>query len=241
MRVGDEASAMARAMAASERGSAGPPVGDVGAARSHARMLRLQVMRALRAVTAAHATLAETVRAVVEDGTDLVLEDSPYPDDAQAYDLVQGPAVAYEQLAGWVASLEGRAPLAELLLQEESADQPYGEDVMPCGVDAPASAQPVHAVIGQGVMLFGRAAELLPLSPLEGRHGPLFEVELFELEPGGMVEVRLADGSMSLRVSPQDAEDPRLLHARLVEASTSLRQGAELGESMVARSRKASL
>lgn len=113
MRVGGDASAMAKAMARDDDG-----------ARSHARVLRFQVMLALRETVAAHGKLAEAVRAVVEDGTDLVLDDSPYPDDAQAYDLMQGPAMAYDQLAGWVASLEGRVSLAELMLQGPPGFEP---------------------------------------------------------------------------------------------------------------------
>lgn len=124
MRVGDEASAMAREMAASEARPGTPA--DAVTARTHARTLRYAVMMALRDAVKANEVLAEAVREVVADGTDLVLEDSLYPDDAVAYDLVQGPAAAYEQLASWVASLEGRPALAELMLQSPPVSEEAG-------------------------------------------------------------------------------------------------------------------
>lgn len=218
MRVdGGDASRMARMAALTDRGAVDT------AAREHARGLRLGLMVELRRTMEAHTRLAEAVRAVVEDGTDLVLEDSPYPDDAHAYDLVQGPAVAYEQLGSWVASLEGRPQLARLVLDGMAARTP--------------SALPKRAIVGaDGLMLLVNGATVFGgdyLATVRERHGPLFEVTFFELELGGMVEVSTVDGGLKLRVTPQDARDPRCLHALLLEAQESLRQGVELGEKMV--------
>lgn len=219
MRVDDgDASRLARVAALTEKVAV-----DAGA-REHARGLRFALMVALRETVAAHTRLAEAVRAVVEDGTELVLEDSPYPDDAHAYDLVQGPAMAYEQLASWVASLEGRESLTRLMLGGVPGRGP--------------SALPRRAIVGtDGLMLLLNGATVFGpgyLSTVEEKHGPLFEVEFFELEPGGMVEVSTVDGELKLRMRPQDARDPRCLHAWLMEARESLRQGVKLGEKMIA-------
>jgi hypothetical protein len=204
MRVGDArastlAAAMAQAEATAQAEAMAPPEDQV---TGGAGALRAETMRALQEAKAAHAPLVEALQALVEDGTDMSLEDDPYPDDVVAFDLIRGIAIAHSQLEKWLASLQGRASLERMTRDSRS----FARRIMLAadGHVWEMSSWPKTTVFDPGV----RAS-------YEREHGELLEVELFPVnpaEPDGLHHARCGELELLTVAPPQWKE----LHALIV-------------------------